>query len=255
MGLSASIRPFDQRLGSSRRSLVRTMSPASPLAAAAKNSPSVTPSAEAIFSIEAIEGETTPFSTWEMKLAEKSVRLARARRDMRFSVRSWRTQAPTACCLRIGDMSSLPTFREDAVRRVPTGMMTYFAPTFDWRLRGAIIAAYGSFLLGWGGAMSRQSAGAPFGFVGLSAALILLCAVDARSAPPEGRLRVTAAIANVRSDASTKGGVLFQAKRGDELLVLGEVGDWYHVQSMAGWQGYMKKDLAEVIAARSEEHT
>ena len=33
-----------------------------------KNSARVTPRAVAIFSIEAIEGDTTPFSSWEMKL-------------------------------------------------------------------------------------------------------------------------------------------------------------------------------------------
>jgi hypothetical protein len=76
---------------------------------------------------------------------------------------------------------------------------------------------------------------------------LLLVASNALSAPPAQHLRVTAPLANVRSDASTRGSVLFQAKRGDDLLLLDEVGDWYHVQSTAGWQGYMKKDLAERV--------
>jgi len=42
----------------------------------------VTPSASAIFCIELMEGETRPFSTCEMKLGEKSVPAASARRDM-----------------------------------------------------------------------------------------------------------------------------------------------------------------------------
>jgi hypothetical protein len=76
----------------------------SPAPAATKNSPRVTPRVWAIFSIEAREGETTPFSTWEMKLGEESVRAARARGDILCSVRSRLTQAPTACCLRTGLM-------------------------------------------------------------------------------------------------------------------------------------------------------
>src|SRR5580692_8305648 len=47
-----------------------------------KNCPRLTPSAFAIFSIEEIEGEHCPFSICDRKLAEKSTRSARARKDM-----------------------------------------------------------------------------------------------------------------------------------------------------------------------------
>jgi hypothetical protein len=45
--------------------------------------------------------------------------------------------------------------------------------------------------------------------------------------------------------------VLFQAKRGDELVLLDDSSEWYHVRNAAGAEGYMKKDLAEPIAAPS----
>jgi hypothetical protein len=77
----------------------------------------------------------------------------------------------------------------------------------------------------------------------------LLLVPEARATAPEGQhLRVTATLANVRADASTKGAVLHQVKQGDDLLLLGEADGWYHVQSAAGWQGYLKKELAEPIA-------
>ena len=100
MGLSASISALDHQLPIDARSAARTTCPPSPWAAAAKNSPMVTPRATAIFSIELIDGETCPFSTWDMKLAEKSVCLASSRRDKPSSVRRRRTWVPTACCLR-----------------------------------------------------------------------------------------------------------------------------------------------------------
>ena len=56
--------------------------PALTLAAAAKKSPSVTPTAVAIFSIELMDGETCRFSTCEMKLGEKSVCLASVRSEI-----------------------------------------------------------------------------------------------------------------------------------------------------------------------------
>jgi hypothetical protein len=39
-------------------------------------------------------------------------------------------------------------------------------------------------------------------------------------------------------------------KQGDELLLLGESGGWYHVQAVDGWQGYLRKDLAEIEAPK-----
>jgi hypothetical protein len=83
-----------------RRSDDRTTLPPTPSWAAAKNSPSVTPSASAILSIELIDGEARPFSTWEMKLGEKSVRVARVRSEIPAAVRRRRIRSPTACCLR-----------------------------------------------------------------------------------------------------------------------------------------------------------
>ncbi len=54
---------------------------AAPLDVAAKNSPSVTPRLSAIFWSEPREGETRPFSSWEMKLAENPVWAANARTE------------------------------------------------------------------------------------------------------------------------------------------------------------------------------
>ena len=79
--------------------------------------------------------------------------------------------------------------------------------------------------------------------------LFLVLSPEARTEPAAPRVRVTAATANVRSDPSLKGAVLFQAKRGDELILLGESADWYHVRDAAGAEGYLRIDLAEPIAA------
>ena len=64
------------------RSRARTIVPVAPSPAAVKNSPRVTPRVLAIFCIDPMDGETSPFSSWEMKLAENPVRVPRARADI-----------------------------------------------------------------------------------------------------------------------------------------------------------------------------
>ena len=81
IGESAATEAADHELESTVRSAARTTVPEAPRDAAAKNSPSVTPSATAMRSMDAIDGETWPFSTCEMKLGEKSVRSASDRSD------------------------------------------------------------------------------------------------------------------------------------------------------------------------------
>jgi Bacterial SH3 domain len=78
-------------------------------------------------------------------------------------------------------------------------------------------------------------------------------------APPQGwaeavvsQVRVTATLANVRSQPSVKGSVLFQVKHGEELVLLGEASGWYHVRDAAGREGYLEKDLAEAVVAASQ---
>ena len=59
----------------------------------------------------------------------------------------------------------------------------------------------------------------------LAAAALVACLLfpsQARTAPADPHVRVTAALANVRSQPSLQGVVQFQAKRGDELVLLGE---------------------------------
>ena len=71
-----------QVLSSRRRSDGRTIrSSSASLAVAAKNSPRVTPSVSAIFCSDPSEGDTWPFSSCEMKLAEKPVCAANARTE------------------------------------------------------------------------------------------------------------------------------------------------------------------------------
>ena len=79
-------------LSSVRRSDSRTMSASSSAAADAKNSPSVTPSASAIFCSEPSEGETRPFSSCEMKLGEKPVCAANERTE------TWRRRRSRRIC-------------------------------------------------------------------------------------------------------------------------------------------------------------
>jgi hypothetical protein len=61
----------------------------------AKNSPNVTSSDRAMRSSELMDGDAWPFSTWDMKLAEKSVDLARRRMETFLFSRSCRNRAPT----------------------------------------------------------------------------------------------------------------------------------------------------------------
>jgi hypothetical protein len=71
------------------------MSGASSVGVVAKNSPSVTPRASAILCSDPSDGDTWPFSSWEMKLGEKPVCAANARTEMRRSERRRRTCSPS----------------------------------------------------------------------------------------------------------------------------------------------------------------
>jgi hypothetical protein len=76
------------------RSSIRTINGSSPVSAAAKNSPRVTPRVSAILCSDPSDGATCPFSSWEMKLAEKPVSAAKARTDTRRSERRRRMCSP-----------------------------------------------------------------------------------------------------------------------------------------------------------------
>jgi len=60
-------------------------------------------------------------------------------------------------------------------------------------------------------------------------------------------VRIRAAVANVRAEASTQGKVLFQVKAGDVLRLIDVAGVWLHVETADGRRGYVSKALAEVI--------
>jgi hypothetical protein len=85
--------------------------------------------------------------------------------------------------------------------------------------------------------------------------LCLVLPLDGRAESGPSHVRVTATLANVRSQPSLKGAVLFQAKRGDEIVLLGESSGWYHVRDAAGTEGYIAKDLAEPVAAAASAAT
>jgi hypothetical protein len=97
-------------LSSRRRSAWRTIrSSSAPLAVAAKNSPSVTPSVSAIFCKEPSDGETCPFSSCEMKLGENPVCAANARTETWRFNRSRRMCSPMICGSTGLTMLVLPT--------------------------------------------------------------------------------------------------------------------------------------------------
>jgi hypothetical protein len=88
-----------------------------------------------------------------------------------------------------------------------------------------------------------------------AAAVACLCLVlptRGRTDPVATRVRVTATLANVRAEPSVQGKVIFQVKRGEELLVLGDSSPWLHVRNATGIEGFLKQDLVEPIAPPSE---
>ena len=93
-GPRASIFARDHSLCTTERALDRMMA-GNGGSMALKNSPRVTPSAEAIRSVDAMEGEAWRSSICEMKLGEKP-HLSASVRTERWSVfRKWRTRSPT----------------------------------------------------------------------------------------------------------------------------------------------------------------
>lgn len=96
-GARDSIRARDHELSSSGRLSARVTTLVSGCCSV-KNPARVTPRVEAMRSSDAIEGETSPFSIWEMKLGEKPAWAASVRTDMPWAVRRLRTRLPTWIC-------------------------------------------------------------------------------------------------------------------------------------------------------------
>jgi hypothetical protein len=75
---------------------------------------------------------------------------------------------------------------------------------------------------------------------------LLLVLASYPSVTAEGReVQVTAAVANVRAQASTAARVIFQVRAGDALKLLEVSGDWYHVEASDGRRGYLFKKLGQ----------
>ncbi|MGD1147324.1 MAG: SH3 domain-containing protein [Thermoanaerobaculaceae bacterium] len=72
-------------------------------------------------------------------------------------------------------------------------------------------------------------------------------AAEAKPAPPEETVRVTAGKLNVRSKPTTAGATLARVKKGERLRVIGRDGDWLQVKLADGTSGwvsaaYVRKD-------------
>jgi hypothetical protein len=61
------------------------------------------------------------------------------------------------------------------------------------------------------------------------------------------QVKITGATANVRSQPSVHGQLLFQVRTGELLVLLDVAGDWYHVEASGGRQGYLYRNLAEIL--------
>jgi hypothetical protein len=58
-----------------------------------------------------------------------------------------------------------------------------------------------------------------------------------------GMVRVSQAVANLRGGAGRDFRVVGNAREGDTLTLMAEVGEWYHVRTQGGVEGWVSKDL------------
>jgi hypothetical protein len=83
--------------------------------------------------------------------------------------------------------------------------------------------------------------------VALAATPVPLAVGDA----PQREVRIIAAVANVRSEPSATGKVLFQLKQGDTARVMEAVGRWWHITDGTGRTGYVFGGLVSVLESPS----
>jgi hypothetical protein len=65
--------------------------------------------------------------------------------------------------------------------------------------------------------------------------------------PASRQVKVTAPLANVRSERSATGPVVFQLKRGETATLVETSGDWYQIEDASGRRGYVFSTLVEVV--------
>jgi hypothetical protein len=89
--------------------------------------------------------------------------------------------------------------------------------------------------------------------MGPHVARVTLCAALLAGTPAPAdepsQVRVSAAVANVRAEASSRARVLFQVRAGQVLKVAAVEGDWYRVETADGRRGYLSKTVAAPVAA------
>jgi len=68
-------------------------------------------------------------------------------------------------------------------------------------------------------------------------------------------VRIRSAVANVRTEGSTLGTVVFRLKAGDTVKLLETAGDWLRVETRDGRRGWVSKTVADVIATTPAANT
>ena len=61
------------------------------------------------------------------------------------------------------------------------------------------------------------------------------------------QVKVTAPVANVRSDRSPSGTIVFQLKKGETATLVETSGDWYQIEDSSGRRGYVFSTLVEIV--------
>lgn len=77
-------------------------------------------------------------------------------------------------------------------------------------------------------------------------AIALIAAVAGAQERPR-QVRVTAALANVRSRPSPAGRLLFQLRKGQTARLIETTGDWHHIEAAGGRRGYVYGALVQVV--------
>jgi hypothetical protein len=80
----------------------------------------------------------------------------------------------------------------------------------------------------------------------LPSILAIVLAIPALTLADDVRIR--SAVANVRTEGSTLGTVVFQLKAGDTAKLLETAGDWLRIETRDGRRGWVSKTVADVVA-------